>query len=47
LDAVENRTAFSDCGSQERHSLADDVHLIEEANYPSDLMLIFEYEHGK
>ncbi len=46
FDAMENQNAFSDCGSQERHPLADDVYLIEESNRPGELMPIFEDEHG-
>jgi U32 family peptidase len=46
LDAMNNQNAFSDCGSQERHPLADDVYLIEEGNRPGELMPIFEDEHG-
>jgi len=46
FDAMENQNAFSDCGSQERHPLADDVYLIEEGNRPGELMPIFEDEHG-
>ncbi len=38
--------AFSDCGGQERHPLADQVYLIEEGNRPGELMPIFEDEHG-
>ncbi|MDH5358069.1 MAG: tRNA 5-hydroxyuridine modification protein YegQ [Gammaproteobacteria bacterium] len=46
FDAMNNQNAFSDCGSQERHPLADDVYLIEEGNRPGELMPIFEDEHG-
>jgi U32 family peptidase len=45
FDAM-NQNALSDCGSQERHPLADDVYLIEEGNRPGELMPIFEDEHG-
>jgi putative protease len=45
FDAM-NQSALSDCGNQERHTLADDVYLIEEGNRPGDLMPIFEDEHG-
>ena len=45
FDAM-NQNAFSDCGGQERHPLADDVYLIEEGNRPGELMPIFEDEHG-
>lgn len=37
---------FSDCGGQQRHPLADNIYLIEEANRPGELMPIFEDEHG-
>lgn len=37
---------LSDCGGQERHPLADNIYLIEEANRPGELMPIFEDEHG-
>ena len=46
FDAMNNQNAFSDCGSQERHPLADDIYLIEEGNRPGELMPIFEDEHG-
>jgi putative protease len=46
FDAMNNQNAFSDCGSQERHPLADDVYLIEESNRPGELMPFFEDEHG-
>jgi len=46
FDAMENQNAFSGCGGQERHPLADDIYLIEEANRPGELMPIFEDEHG-
>lgn len=46
FDAMNNHNAFSDCGSQQRHPLADDVYLIEEGNRPGELMPIFEDEHG-
>jgi len=45
FDAM-NQNALSDCGSQERHPLADEVYLIEEGNRPGELMPIFEDEHG-
>jgi len=45
FDAM-NQNALSDCGSQERHPLADDVYLIEEGNRPGEMMPIFEDEHG-
>jgi len=45
FDAM-NQNALSDCGSQERHTLADDIYLIEEGNRPGELMPIFEDEHG-
>lgn len=45
FDAME-QNAFSDCGNQERHPLADEVYLIEEANRPGEMMPIFEDEHG-
>ncbi len=38
--------AFSACGGQERHPLADKTYLIEEANRPGELMPIIEDEHG-
>lgn len=46
FDAMNNQSALSECGSQERHPLADDVYLIEEGNRPGELMPIFEDEHG-
>jgi len=45
FDAM-NQNALSDCGSQERHPLADDIYLIEEGNRPGELMPILEDEHG-
>lgn len=45
FDAMQDN-AFSDCGGQERHPLADNVYLIEESNQPGELMPIFEDEHG-
>jgi putative protease len=45
FDAM-NQNAFSDCGGQERHPLADNVYLIEEENRPGEMMPIFEDEHG-
>lgn len=38
--------SFSDCGGQQRHPLAEQIYLIEEANRPGELMPIFEDEHG-
>lgn len=38
--------AFSTCGGQERHPLADKTYLLEEANRPGELMPIIEDEHG-
>ncbi|RKZ88423.1 MAG: U32 family peptidase [Gammaproteobacteria bacterium] len=46
FDAMNSQNAFSDCGGQERHPLADNVYLIEEGNRPGELMPIFEDEHG-
>ena len=46
FDAMNDNVAFSDCGGQQRHPLADDVYLIEEANRPGEMMPIFEDEHG-
>ena len=46
FDAINSQNAFSDCGGQERHPLADNVYLIEEGNRPGELMPIFEDEHG-
>lgn len=45
FDAM-NQSGLSDCGGQQRHPLADRVYLIEEGNRPSELMPIFEDEHG-
>ncbi|QRN41027.1 MAG: tRNA 5-hydroxyuridine modification protein YegQ [Neisseriaceae bacterium] len=42
----EQNQAMTDCGSQERHPLADKVYLIEEANRPGSLLPIMEDEHG-
>ena len=41
-----NQGGLSDCGSQQRHPLADDIYLIEEGNRPGEMMPIFEDEHG-
>ncbi len=38
--------AFADCGSQQRHPLADQVYLVEERQRPGELMPIIEDEHG-
>jgi putative protease len=40
------RSGLSDCGSQPRHPLADEIYLIEERNRPGELMPIMEDEHG-
>lgn len=45
FDAM-NQSGLSDCGSQQRHPLADQVYLIEEKNRPGEMMPIFEDEHG-
>ncbi len=45
FDAM-NQGGLSDCGSQQRHPLADDIYLIEEGNRPGEMMPIFEDEHG-
>ncbi|MEK6663234.1 MAG: tRNA 5-hydroxyuridine modification protein YegQ [Pseudomonadota bacterium] len=37
---------LSDCGSQPRHPLADQVYLVEESQRPGELMPILEDEHG-
>ncbi len=42
----EAERAFSSAGSIERHPLADQTYLIEEANRPRELMPIMEDEHG-
>ncbi len=46
FDAMNQGSGLSDCGSQERHPLADNIYLIEEGNRPGELMPIFEDEHG-
>ncbi|MFC1567879.1 tRNA 5-hydroxyuridine modification protein YegQ [Pseudomonadota bacterium] len=45
LDGM-NPQFFSDCGSIERHPLADQVYTLTEPNRPDDQMPIFEDEHG-
>ncbi|MCV2509784.1 MAG: U32 family peptidase, partial [Neisseriaceae bacterium] len=42
----EQNQQMAECGSQERHPLADKVYLIEEANRPGSLLPIMEDEHG-
>jgi len=37
---------LTDCGSQERHPLADGVYFLEEENRPGELMPVMEDEHG-
>ncbi len=39
-------TEFSDCGSQQRHPLANKVYLIEEKERPGEMMPIMEDDHG-
>ncbi|MBI5752449.1 MAG: tRNA 5-hydroxyuridine modification protein YegQ [Hydrogenophilales bacterium] len=39
-------SGLSDCGSQPRHPLADQVYLVEESQRPGELMPILEDEHG-
>ena len=43
---TEAETAFSTCGSGQRHPAADRVYLIEEKGRPGELMPIMEDEHG-
>lgn len=45
LQAAEEKS-FSSLGDMERHPLADNVYLIEEAERPGELMPIMEDEHG-
>jgi putative protease len=44
--AAMDAPAFADCGSQQRHPLADQVYLVEERQRPGELMPIVEDEHG-
>jgi len=43
---AEAETAFSTCGSGQRHPAADKIYLIEEKGRPGELMPIMEDEHG-
>ena len=43
---AEAETAFSTCGSGQRHPAADRVYLLEEKGRPGELMPIMEDEHG-
>ncbi|MDT8376347.1 MAG: tRNA 5-hydroxyuridine modification protein YegQ [Mariprofundaceae bacterium] len=45
LDGL-NQQPFSDCGSIERHPLADHVYTLTEPNRPDEQMPVFEDEHG-
>lgn len=40
------RGTFSSCGDGQRHPLADNVYLLEEAERPGELMPVMEDEHG-
>jgi putative protease len=42
----EAEKAFSACGDVQRHPLADEVYLLEEAERPGELMPVMEDEHG-
>jgi putative protease len=44
--AAMDAPAFADCGSQQRHPLADKAYLVEERQRPGELMPILEDEHG-
>ena len=44
--AAMETTEFSDCGSQQRHPLANKVYLIEEQERPGEMMPIMEDDHG-
>ncbi|MHB8847462.1 MAG: prephenate-dependent tRNA uridine(34) hydroxylase TrhP [Burkholderiales bacterium] len=44
--AAMETTEFSDCGSQQRHPLANKVYLIEEKERPGEMMPIMEDDHG-
>ncbi|OIN86818.1 MAG: U32 family peptidase [Alphaproteobacteria bacterium CG1_02_46_17] len=45
-DALQQPEMFSDCGSLDRHPMADDVYFLEEQNRPGELMPVFEDEQG-
>ncbi len=45
-DALKNPEAFSDCGGQERHPMADNVYFLEEKERPGEFMPVFEDEQG-
>ena len=44
--AAMETTEFADCGSQQRHPLANKVYLIEEQGRPGEMMPIIEDDHG-
>ncbi len=46
FDKALSESALSDCGSQPRHPLADQPHLIARGDHPDELMPVLEDEHG-
>ncbi|QXP83696.1 tRNA 5-hydroxyuridine modification protein YegQ [Methylococcus sp. Mc7] len=46
LNLAELNGNLADCGSAERHPLADEVYFLEEENRPGELMPVMEDEHG-
>ncbi len=45
-DALQRPEAFSDCGDQERHPLADKTYFLEEQQRPGEFMPVYEDEQG-
>jgi len=46
FDKALSESALSDCGSQPRHPLADNVYVISRKDHPGELMPVLEDEHG-
>ena len=46
FDKALSKSALSDCGSQPRHPLADNVYVISRKDHPGELMPVLEDEHG-
>jgi len=46
FDKALSESALSDCGSQPRHPLADNVYVISRQDHPGELMPVLEDEHG-
>ena len=46
FDKALQKSALSDCGSQPRHPLADNVYVISRQDHPGELMPVLEDEHG-